>query len=93
MNLESAQRVGVGNDTAAIAHDRRSDRDAGQTSPMLVVRKGIGAVEVLVDDTGHTVLAMAAYGLSAVVPERLSVLDDNLEDVGLVKLLAYVSEQ
>jgi hypothetical protein len=76
---------------AAIAHDRRSDRDAGKSSILLVVRKGILAVEVLVDDTGHTVLAMATYGLGAVVPERQSVLDDNLEDVGLVKLLAYVS--
>src|SRR5438874_2203354 len=70
MNLESAQRVGVGNDTATIAHDRRSDRGVGQSSPLLVVRKGIGAVEVLFDDTGHTVLAMACYVWGAVVPAR-----------------------
>jgi len=91
MRLESAQRVGVGNDTAAVAHDRRSDGGVGESSPLLVVRKSIWAVEVLVDDTGHAVLAVAAHGLGAVIPERLSILDNNLEDVGLVKLSAYVS--
>jgi len=90
MNLESAQWVGVGNDTTTIADNWRSHRDVGESSPLLVVRKSVGAVEVLVDDTGHTVLAMTAYGLSTVVPERKSVLDDDLEDVGLVKLLTYV---
>jgi len=91
MCLESAQRVGVGNDTAAVAHDRRCDRGVGESSPLLVVRKSIWAIEVLVDDTGHAVLAVAAHGLGAVIPERLSILDNNLEDVGLVKLSAYVS--
>src|SRR6266480_7820225 len=90
MCLESAQRVGVRNDPATVTHNRRSEGVVGESSLLFIGRKSVGAVEVLVDDARHAVLAVAAYGLSAVIPERLSVLDDNLEDVGLVELSAYV---
>lgn len=46
----------------------------------------VGAVEVLVDDANHAVLAVLAGVLSAVVPDGLLVLDDDLEDVGGLSL-------
>jgi hypothetical protein len=43
-------------------------------------------VKVLVDDTHHTHLAVATLLLSAVVPDRLGVLHNNLENVGSLAL-------
>ena len=72
---------------ATVTNNRRSDRDVGESCLLLIGRKSIRAVEVLVDDTSHALLTVATLGLSAVVPERLSVLDDKLEDVGLVEFV------
>lgn len=44
--------------------------------------QGVGRVEVLVDDTSHAVLTMVAGSLGTVIPDRVLVIDDNLEDVG-----------
>jgi len=44
--------------------------------------QGVGSVEVLVDDTSHSVLAVVARSLGTIVPGGSLVLDDDLEDVG-----------
>lgn len=85
MRLESAQRVGVRNDPATVTHNRGSDGAVGESSLLLIRGESIRAVEILVDDTSHALLAVAAIGLGAIVPERLSILNDKLEDVGLIE--------
>ena len=57
----------------------RVDRHVGQGGQLLVLGEGVGRVEVLVDDAGHAILAVAADGLGAVEPDRLVVLDYELE--------------
>jgi len=78
-NLETTLRVGV-EDAIATLDVGLAGGDAGGSSKLLVLGQGVGRVEVLVDDTGHAVLAVAARGLAAVVPDRGTVLHDDLED-------------
>ena len=73
---------GVGNNVSAITRLRRRDRRVGKSSSLLVSSERLVAIEVLVDDEGHSALAVEASGLRAVEPQRSLVLDGEGEDVG-----------
>lgn len=85
---EAAVGVGVGDDVAPLLHGRDDgDLGLGCELPVLAQADG-GVVKVLVDDANHAVLAVRADLLWAVVPDRLGVLDDNLENLGCLALLS-----
>lgn len=84
-DLEAALGVGVGDAVAALDIGL-ADGGAGGGGELLVLGQGVGRVEVLVDDTSHAVLAVVACSLAAVVPDRGAVLDDDLEDLGVLAL-------
>lgn len=44
--------------------------------------QGVGRVEVLVNHSSHSILAVVAGSLGTVIPDRVLVLDDDLEDIG-----------
>lgn len=51
-------------------------------SVRLVLGQRVLAVEILVDNAAHALLAMGACCLTAVVPDRLGILDSEGEHVG-----------
>ncbi|KAF3932410.1 hypothetical protein ABW19_dt0208574 [Dactylella cylindrospora] len=81
MRLEPAERIWVGDEVSTV-NPRWSSRHATiEHSVLLVLSKSSWRVVVLVDDTGHTVLAMVSNGLSAVEPDWILVGDGDLEDL------------
>lgn len=63
------------------ALNRRDNADLSEGRLGLVGREGAGRVEVLVDHTSHSLLAMAAGGLGTVVPNGVVIFDQNLENI------------
>lgn len=79
--LKTRVRVRV-RDNSTTLNNSRDNADTRQSRRLLVSREGVCRVKVLVDDTGHAVLAVIPTGLGTVVPDGVLVLDDDLEDVG-----------
>jgi hypothetical protein len=78
--LEPRERVRVGDAVSALdvwLHAR--DVCLGRQLPVLGQREG--GIKLLVDDTDHAALAVGADGLRAVVPDRVLVLHNDLEDL------------
>lgn len=86
ISVEAAQRVGVGLNNATL-DGRRNDGYTSFGGSELVGIQSVGGVEVLVDDAGHTVLAVVTVGLGAVVPDGLCSVDNELEDIRALSLL------
>jgi hypothetical protein len=78
VHLHSSEGLRVWNDPSTGLMSRRH-RSTGKLSSLLVLCEGGGSVEVLVDDARHAVLAMVPDRLRAVEPERVLVLDRELE--------------
>jgi hypothetical protein len=88
-HLETAEWVGVGDDIATL-DDWGNDWSASVAGKLTVLGECELAVEVLVDDTSHAILAVEASRLGAVVPDGLLVLDNDLEDIGSLALLGWL---
>lgn len=78
--LKPTIRIGV-LDHGASLDNRWDDADARFSSIGFVGCQGVGPVEVLVDNAGHPLLAVVAGRLSAVVPDGVLVLDDDLKNI------------
>lgn len=79
--LKPTVRIGVGNNLANVFHGRDDARARQGRRLLVLLQAEIGIIKVLVDDASHALLAVVALLLGAVIPNRLLVLDLELEDI------------
>lgn len=91
-SLEATERVRVGNNLAALLNSR-NHRDTSIGSKLLVSAQAkVLIIKVLIDHTGHALLAMRASLLSTVVPDGLLILHHNLEHILILPTLSLKVE-
>ncbi len=80
-NIHLLAGIGVLDDDTTLLSRRNNGGTSLGSSLLVLGESEIVAVEVLVDDSSHALLAVIADSLGAVVPDGVLGLDDELEDI------------